>query len=84
MTDLVSHSALPVHSHLHPTLESKESLCATEGAEKNRAGRQAGKQAGSRIDDPSFSCIIAFFHSLPYGYREQEVGWGLLLSPLAL
>jgi hypothetical protein len=66
-----------VDSHRHPALESKESLYVTEDAEKTG-------QAGSRIDDPSFSCIIAFFHSLPHGCREQEVGWGLLLSPLAL
>jgi hypothetical protein len=56
-----------------------------EDAEKTgQASKQASRQAGSRIDDPSFSCIIAFFHSLPHGCREQEVGWGLLLSPLAL
>jgi hypothetical protein len=64
-------------SYRHPVLESKGSLCVTEDAEKTG-------QAGSRIDDPSFSCIIAFLHSLPLGCREQEVGWGLLLSPLAV
>jgi hypothetical protein len=46
--------------------------------------KKLGRQAGSRIDDPAFSCIIAFLHSLPHGCSEQEVGWGLLLSPLAL
>jgi hypothetical protein len=83
MAGISFYTVLPLDSHRHPALDSKERLYVTEEAEKTGQAEKT-RQAGSRIDDPSFSCIIAFFHSLPHGCKEQEVGWGLLLSPLAL
>jgi len=79
----MSHSALPVHSHPHPTLESKESLCAKEDAEKTgQAGRQASKQAGRQQN--RWSVIFVYNCLLPLPPpRLPRTGSGMGTSPFS-